>query len=72
MTDQLLRIAIPNKGSLSGLIGALLLLQTLIFNPGGLGGQLRPLSRWMTGHRFELHSSAESGPGAVEGSSVRA
>lgn len=62
-----------NKASLAGLIGALLLLQTLIFNPGGIGGQLRPLSRWMTGQRFELHdSTAESGPASVEGSSVRA
>jgi branched-chain amino acid transport system permease protein len=62
-----------NKGSLSGLIGALLLLQTLIFNPGGLGGQLRPLTRWLSGHRFSLHDdTADAGPGAVEGSSVRA
>lgn len=63
----------PNKASLAALIGALLLLQTLLFNPGGIGGQLRPISRWMTGKRFELHdSNAESGPAAVEGSSVRA
>jgi branched-chain amino acid transport system permease protein len=63
----------PNKASLAALIGALLLLQTLLFNPGGIGGQLRPVSRWMTGKRFELHdSNAESGPAAVEGSSVRA
>jgi branched-chain amino acid transport system permease protein len=62
-----------NKGSLAGLIGAVLLLQTLIFNPGGLGAQLRPLSRWLTGHPFSLHDeSAGAGPGAVEGSSVRA
>ncbi|MCU1595784.1 MAG: leucine/isoleucine/valine transporter permease subunit [Frankiales bacterium] len=61
-----------NKGSLASLIGSLLLLQTLLFNPGGIGGQLRPLSRWMTGNRFELHEAAESGPAAVEGSSVRA
>jgi branched-chain amino acid transport system permease protein len=62
-----------NKGSLAGLIGAALLLQTLIFNPGGLGAQLRPLSRWLTGHPFSLHDpSADAGPGAVEGSHVRA
>jgi branched-chain amino acid transport system permease protein len=62
-----------NKGSLAGLIGAVLLLQTLIFNPGGLGAQLRPLSRWLTGHRFSLHDeSAGAGPAAVEGSHVRA
>ncbi|MCU1603118.1 MAG: amino acid/amide transporter rane protein 2, family [Frankiales bacterium] len=57
---------------LASLIGALLLLQTLIFNPGGLGASLRPVARWMTGHRFELHDTTASGPAAVEGSSVRA
>lgn len=62
-----------NKGSLAGLIGAGLLLQTLIFNPGGLGAQLRPLSRWLTGHPFSLHDdTADGGPGHVEGSRVRA
>ena len=63
----------PNKASLASLIGALLLLQTLLFNPGGLGAKLRPLSRWMTGHPFSLHDAhAQSGPAAVEGSHVRA
>ena len=57
---------------LASLIGALLLLQTLIFNRGGIGAQLRPIARWMTGHRFELHDETDSGPAAVEGSSVRA
>ncbi|MCW2776696.1 MAG: leucine/isoleucine/valine transporter permease subunit [Frankiales bacterium] len=62
-----------NKGALAGLIGAGLLLQTLIFNPGGLGAQLRPLSRWLSGEPFSLHDDdADSGPAAVEGSSVRA
>lgn len=62
-----------NKGALAGLIGAGLLLQTLIFNPGGLGAQLRPLTRWLAGEPFSLHDdSADSGPAAVEGSSVRA
>jgi branched-chain amino acid transport system permease protein len=57
---------------LASLIGALLLLQTLVFNRGGLGAQLRPIARWMSGHRFELHDHTDSGPAAVEGSSVRA
>jgi branched-chain amino acid transport system permease protein len=62
-----------NESALADLIGALLLLQTLIFNPGGIGGQVRPIARWMTGSRFELHdTSADSGPAAAEGSSVRA
>ena len=60
------------KAYLASLIGALLLLQTLIFNRGGIGAQVRPLARWMAGHRFELHEATESGPAAVEGSSVRA
>ena len=62
-----------HPAALASLIGALLLLQTLLFNRGGIGAQLRPVARWMTGHPFELHdSSADSGPAAVEGSSVRA
>jgi ABC-type branched-subunit amino acid transport system permease subunit len=63
----------PNRGALAGLIGALLLLQTLIFNPGGIGQAVGPIQRWLKGHRFSLHDpSAESGVAAVEGSSVRA
>jgi branched-chain amino acid transport system permease protein len=62
----------PHPDALPGLIGAVLLLQTLLFNPGGIGRQLAPVARWMTGHKFELHPHEESGPGAVEGSSVRA
>jgi branched-chain amino acid transport system permease protein len=62
----------PKKEALASLIGALLLLQTLLFNRGGIGAQLRPLARWMTGHPFDLHSETDSGPAAVEGSSVRA
>jgi branched-chain amino acid transport system permease protein len=62
----------PRKEALASLIGALLLLQTLLFNRGGIGAQLRPVARWMSGHRFELHPTAETGPAAVEGSSVRA
>jgi branched-chain amino acid transport system permease protein len=37
------------KAYLASLIGALLLLQTLIFNPGGIGATVRPVARWMTG-----------------------
>ncbi len=62
----------PRKEALASLIGAILLLQTLLFNRGGIGAQLRPVARWMTGHRFELHPTAEAGPGVVEGSRVRA
>lgn len=53
-------------------IGAAGLLSTLIFNPGGIAQQLSPITRWLSGKRFSLHGDSESGPGAVEGSSVRA
>ena len=53
-------------------IGALLLLLTLIFNPGGIAQQIRPITRWLGGKPFSLHGEGESGPGSVEGSSVRA
>ncbi len=54
------------------LIGAVLLLTTLIFNPGGIAQQNRPLTRWLAGHRFTFHSDEETSSGAVEGSNVRA
>jgi branched-chain amino acid transport system permease protein len=63
----------PNRGALAGLIGALLLLQTLIFNPGGIGQAVGPIQRWLKGQPFSLHDpSADAGVAAVEGSSVRA
>jgi len=37
------------------IIGPLLLLVNLIQFPGGIGQQIRPIQRWMTGHRFDLH-----------------
>ncbi len=36
-------------------IGPLLLLLTLILFPGGIGQQIRPLSRWLSGRRFDPH-----------------
>ena len=53
-------------------LGALLLILTLIFNPGGIAQQLRPLTSWLSGKPFSLHGHDDAGPGAVEGSSVRA
>lgn len=53
-------------------LGALLLILTLVFNPGGIAQQLKPITRWVSGQPFSLHGDAESGPAAVEGSSVRA
>jgi branched-chain amino acid transport system permease protein len=53
-------------------LGALLLILTLVFNPGGIAQQLRPLTRWLSGKPFSLHGDDDAGPAAVEGSSVRA
>lgn len=61
-----------NRYYISNVIGAVLLLQTVIVNPGGLGQVLRPFTRWFAGHRFELHDADGAGIGAMEGSSVRA
>jgi len=62
-----------NKFYISNVIGAVLLLQTVIMNPGGLGQVLRPFSRWFAGHKFTLHDpDGDAGAGAMEGSSVRA
>jgi branched-chain amino acid transport system permease protein len=36
-------------------IGPLLLLLNLIQFPGGIGQQIRPVARWLSGHRFDMH-----------------
>jgi branched-chain amino acid transport system permease protein len=62
-----------SKAAVAGLLSAALLLQTLIFNPGGIGQVIAPVTRWLSGGRFAVHDpSAETGVRAVEGSSVRA
>jgi branched-chain amino acid transport system permease protein len=62
-----------HKFYISNAIGAALLLQTVILNPGGLGQVIRPFARWFSGHRFTMHDpDGGSGVGAMEGSSVRA
>jgi branched-chain amino acid transport system permease protein len=50
-------------------IGPLLLLLTLVRFPGGIGQQIRPIQRWLSGHRFDLH---DRGPKEVQISDVRA
>ena len=50
-------------------LGPLLLLLTLIQYPGGIGQQLRPVLRWLGGHRFDLHDRGEK---EVQVSDVRA
>ena len=54
------------------MIGAFLLIQTVVLNPGGMAQQLRPITRWLSGKPFTLHGDKDSGPGVVEGSSARA
>jgi ABC-type branched-subunit amino acid transport system permease subunit len=62
-----------NKFYIANVIGAVLLLQTVILNPGGLGQVIRPFARWFAGHPFTLHDpDGDAGVGAMEGSSVRA
>ena len=53
-------------------IGALGLLLTITQYPGGIGQQISPFTNWLAGHPFSLHHDKDSGPGTVEGSSVRA
>lgn len=50
-------------------IGPLLLLLTLVRFPGGIGQQIRPIQRWLGGHRFDLH---DHGPKEVKIADVRA
>jgi branched-chain amino acid transport system permease protein len=57
-------------------IGAFLLLLTLVQFPGGIAQQFKAYFDWLSGKPFNihdvLHPGRESGPGAVEGSNVRA
>jgi hypothetical protein len=59
-----------------GFIGALGLLLTIVQFPGGIGQQIRWATSWLAGKPFDLHlllhPQDEGGPGAAEGSSVRA
>jgi branched-chain amino acid transport system permease protein len=50
-------------------IGPVLLLITLTRFPGGIGQQIRPLQRWLSGHRLDLK---DRGPKEVQISDVRA
>jgi len=40
-------------------LGPLLLLITLIQYPGGIGQQLRPLTGWLRGNRFDIHDRGD-------------
>jgi branched-chain amino acid transport system permease protein len=53
-------------------IGAFLLIVTLLQFPGGIAQQISPITRWLAGGKFSFHHDKDAGPGAVEGSSARA
>jgi branched-chain amino acid transport system permease protein len=62
-----------HKQYIQNVIGAGLLLQTVIFNPGGLGQVLRPFTQWFGGKRFSLHDEGDAAGAALGGGdSVRA
>ena len=61
-----------NKQYIPDLIGVLLLLLTLVRFPGGIAQQLGPVFRWLAFKPWDPHGDTATGPGAVEGSSVRA
>jgi branched-chain amino acid transport system permease protein len=42
-------------GSAALVLGPLLLLLTLTVFPGGIGQQIRPLTQWLVGRRFDIH-----------------
>lgn len=48
---------VAHKQYVSGFIGAALLLQTVIMNPRGLAQIVDPISRWLRGSRFDLHTA---------------
>ncbi len=52
---------IDRKAYLPGLIGAVLLLDTVVRRPGGLGQIISPLSNWMSGKPFSLHGDDHAG-----------
>jgi branched-chain amino acid transport system permease protein len=61
-----------HKFYISNVIGAVLLLQTIIFNPGGLGQVVAPFTRWFAGGRFTFHDPDGGHSGASKASDVRA
>lgn len=67
----LANLYIDRKAYLPGLIGAVLLLDTVIRRPGGLGQIVAPFGQWMTGGRFTLHGHS-AGAGTEVTSDVRA
>jgi branched-chain amino acid transport system permease protein len=46
--------------TLAPVIGAALLVLTLIGHPGGIGQQIAPIQNWVRGGRFDLHSGKDA------------
>jgi branched-chain amino acid transport system permease protein len=44
-----------NPGAAALVLGPLLLLLTLTLFPGGIGQQIRPITQWVLGKRFDIH-----------------
>jgi branched-chain amino acid transport system permease protein len=61
-----------HKFYISNTIGAVLLLQTIIVNPGGLGQVVSPITRWFAGGPFTLHDPDGEHRSGSQASDVRA
>jgi branched-chain amino acid transport system permease protein len=61
-----------HKFYISNTIGALLLLQTIVLNPGGLGQVVSPLTRWFAGQRFSLHDGSGGESVTTQRADIRA
>jgi branched-chain amino acid transport system permease protein len=44
-----------SPGAAALVLGPLLLLLTLTLFPGGIGQQIRPITQWVLGHKFDIH-----------------
>ena len=62
---------IDHKNYLPGLIGSVLLIQTVVMNPGGLGQVVHPITSWFSGGRSGSHAESEPVGAAMGGVSVR-
>lgn len=54
------------KEYLPGLIGSLLLLQTVVMNPRGVGQLVDPLLGWLRGGKFDLHAGSTVSAGSAD------
>lgn len=52
--------SLEDKGAqITGIVGVVLLVITIIQYPGGIGQQLRPIARWLGGKPFTMHGDDE-------------